>query len=179
MTVSEICAYIVGWSMIATPVLSLIFLILWITRKPKKKVGIAILICIGNIVLFTLIGAGVLLDILKSLWGIRWAVYFVIIEMLMIVLGIKELKNRRIENIVSAKVIHRHLVTRRKRRHTGTSYGWYGGFRWYWTYEQVPSYVEVCVDAVYKDGKERRLFLREHSRKYYRIMSICEQSKEA
>lgn len=179
MTVSEICAYIVGWSMIATPVLALIFLIRWIMRKPKKKVGIAILVCIGNIVVFTLIGAGVLLDVLDLLWHISPVVGFAIFLTWLIVLGIKELKNRRIENIVSAKVIHRKIVTTGKHRYSGTSFGWYGGLRSYWRYERVPCYVRVWVEAVYKDGKTRYLCLRERSWKCYQVMLICEQSKEA
>ncbi len=104
--------------------------------------------------------------------------YFIILETVLLVPAIIGIKARSDKNIVSAKVAHRRLIMVGKHRYGGTSFGWRGGFRSYWMYEEVPSYVEVWVDAVYKDGKQRRLFLREGSQRYYRIMSICNKSGE-
>lgn len=55
-TISMICAVFVGIAMFATPVLFLIFLIRWMMKKPKKKIGVATLIGVGCFVLFAILG---------------------------------------------------------------------------------------------------------------------------
>ncbi len=175
MEVSDICGGIMVFSVLATPVLVLIFLIRWVMRKPKKKFGIAILACIGVFILSSLIGV-------DASMGTDYTgpfVAFVVAEAFLLTPGIIESKRRRVENIVSAKVVHRRQVMVGGHEYSGVSFGWRGGFRTHWAWRTVPGHVEVCVDAVYKDGRWKRLYLREGSRKYYRIMAICEKCKNS
>lgn len=175
MEVSDICEYIVVFSVLTAPILCLIFLIRWIMGKPKKKkLGIAILVCVGSFVFALLIGT-------DATQGTNYAApfgAFVIGETILCAPAIREMKLRRIENIVSARIVGRCQVMVTKKRYTGGSFGLHGGYRWYWTYVDVPGHIKVTVDVVYKDGRQKRLYLREGSRKYYRIAAICENSKE-
>ena len=174
MSISDICGYIMVFSVLATPVLTLIFLIRWIMRKPKKKFGIAILVCIGIFILSALIGV-------DASTGTRYTgpvVSFVVIETFLFGVAIKDRKSRRIENIISAKVVNRRQVMVGRHEYSGVSLGWHGGLRTHWAWRKVPSYVEVWVDVVYKNGQRRQLWLREGSRKYYRVMAICEKCED-
>lgn len=168
-----ICGNIMLVSALATPVLCLIFLIRWMMKKPKKKVGIAVLVCIGSFVFATLIGT-------DASQGTNYAApfaAFVAVETFILVVSIKDLRSRRIENIVSAKMVRRYQTTVTRKRYTGGSFGWHGGYRWHWTYVEEPGPIMVVFDVVYKDGQRRQLHLNERSRKCYRIELICEKSK--
>lgn len=55
-TISTICSFLVMAALVATPILFVVFLIRWVRKKPKRKVGIATLATAVSIVIFTLIG---------------------------------------------------------------------------------------------------------------------------
>lgn len=54
--ISTICSFLVIAALIATPVLFVVFLARWLTKKPKRKVGFATLIAAASVVVFTLVG---------------------------------------------------------------------------------------------------------------------------
>lgn len=55
-TISSLCGWLVAVAIFVTPVLFLIFLVRWLMRRSKKKIGIATLISAASIVIFTIIG---------------------------------------------------------------------------------------------------------------------------
>lgn len=53
---SDLCSAMVIVFIFAIPVLSVIFTVKWIQKKPKKKIGVSILLCIVGTIMCSLIG---------------------------------------------------------------------------------------------------------------------------
>lgn len=54
--ISNICSFLVIAAVLATPILFVVFLVRWVMKKPKRKVGFATLIAMASVVIFTLVG---------------------------------------------------------------------------------------------------------------------------
>lgn len=58
----DICTGLVALCFLAVPILLVIFIVKWIRHKPKKKIGIAILLCIAGVIIFSVMGGAFMTD---------------------------------------------------------------------------------------------------------------------